>query len=185
MLLGYHALRNGVFRRQELFFQRLARKKQEPVALFITCSDSRIDPNLVTQTEPGDLFILRNAGNIVPPYGASSDGEGATIEYAISVLGIRNVIVCGHSHCGAMQALLEFEQSPPPNGRLKSVLNWFAHAEATRYILSERHQNLTGDELLNAAVEENILVQLNHLTTHPAVAAGLARGDLRLFGWRY
>jgi carbonic anhydrase len=185
ILRGYHTFRNGLFERQRDFFEQLARKKQEPKALLITCSDSRIDPNLVTQTDPGDLFIIRNAGNIVPPYGASGDGEVATIEFAVAVLGIKNIIVCGHSHCGAMQALLEFEKSPPPNGKLKSVMNWFAHAEATRYIVNERCSGLTGEELLNAAVEENVLTQLNHLSTHPVVAAGLARGTLNLYGWRY
>lgn len=185
ILRGYHTFRTEVFGRREEFFKKLARKKQEPGALFITCSDSRIDPNLVTQTEPGDLFILRNAGNIVPPYGAASGGEVATIEYAIAVLGIRNLIVCGHSHCGAMQALLDFENAPPANGKLKGVLSWFANAEVTRQIIADRYQGLSGEELLTAAVEENVLTQLNHLSTHPAVATGLARGDLHLFGWRY
>jgi carbonic anhydrase len=185
VLRGYHAFRSQVFTQQQEFFQHLARKKQEPKALFITCSDSRIDPNLVTQTDPGDLFILRNAGNIVPPYGAASGGEVATIEYAVAVLGIRHLIVCGHSHCGAMQALLDFEKSPPPNGKLKGVLNWFSHAEVTRHIIGERYHSLTGEDLLTAAVEENVLTQLNHLSTHPVVGAGLSKGDLKLYGWRY
>ena len=105
ILDGVRRFRDTVFAEQRSLFERLARK-QDPQALFITCSDSRINPNLITSTEPGDLFILRNAGNIIPPYGAANGGEGATIEYAIAVLGVRHIIVCGHSHCGAMQALL-------------------------------------------------------------------------------
>jgi carbonic anhydrase len=182
---GYHAFRNSLFEGQRQFFERVARKQQEPKALLITCSDSRIDPNLVTQTEPGDMFILRNAGNIIPPYGSTADGVVATIEYAVAVLKIRDLIVCGHSHCGAMQALLDFEKSPPPGGILKGVLNWFSYAEVTRQIINERYHDLSGEELLTAAVEENVLTQLNHLATHPVVATGLSRGDLRLYGWIY
>src|SRR5919202_4424330 len=102
---GLRTYRNTVFDSQRELFRRLA-DKQNPIALFITCSDSRIDPNLITQTEPGDLFILRNYGNIIPPYGASNGGEGATVEFAVAGLGVRDVIVCGHSHCGAMKGLL-------------------------------------------------------------------------------
>src|SRR5437588_6874506 len=103
---GVRRFQANVFTRQRDLFEQLASKRQSPHALFITCSDSRIDPNLITQTEPGDLFIVRNAGNIVPPYGAATGGEAATIEYALSVLKVRNVILCGHAHCGAVQALM-------------------------------------------------------------------------------
>src|SRR5437764_15090805 len=121
---GVRRFRDTVFAEQRLLFERLARK-QDPQALFITCSDSRINPNLTTQTEPGELFILRNAGNIIPPHGAASGGEAATIEYAVSVLKVSHVILCGHSHCGAMQALLGGEQDLD----LPAVRAWFAHAE--------------------------------------------------------
>src|SRR6185369_7193555 len=97
----------NVFPEQRTHFEALASKQQNPTALFVTCSDSRVNPNLFTQQEPGELFLLRNAGNIVPPYGHASGGEAATIEYAVAVLGIKNIIVCGHSHCGAMKALLD------------------------------------------------------------------------------
>src|SRR3954469_10809519 len=106
ILDGVRRFRDTVFAEQRTLFERLARQ-QAPQALFITCSDSRIDPNLITQSEPGDLFILRNAGNLIPPYGAASGGEGATIEYAVAVLEIPNIIVCGHTRCGAMSALIQ------------------------------------------------------------------------------
>ena len=119
---------NGVsqFRREHYLqnqarFEELAAKKQKPIALFITCADSRIDPNLITETEPGDLFLIRNAGNIVPPHGSPIGGESATIEYSVEVLGIRNIIICGHSQCGAMKAILDSQQSRRPAGGQRLV----------------------------------------------------------------
>jgi carbonic anhydrase len=151
------------------------------MALFITCSDSRIIPSLVTQTEPGELFILRNAGNIIPPFGASNGGEAATIEYGISVLGVQDVIICGHSKCGAMSSLLNRQSTE----KLPSVALWLQHAEATRRIMLEKYTHLQGNDLLTATVQENVLMQLENLRTHPAVAAAAARGAIRLHGWVY
>lgn len=178
LVRGLHAFQNGYFRSQRELFERLA-EGQNPETLFITCSDSRINPNLITQTQPGDLFILRNAGNIIPPYGAANGGEGATIEYAVTALGVKDIIVCGHSHCGAMKGLLQ----PDDLGAMPAVKDWLKHAEATRRIVSENYAELTGERLLKATVEENVLVQLENLRTHPAVAARLSRGDLFLHGW--
>lgn len=179
ILRGYQKFHSEVFTKQRQFFEHLSEKQQRPVALFITCSDSRIDPNLVTQTEPGDLFILRNAGNIIPPYGSAMGGEGATIEYAIAELGIKNLIICGHSRCGAMRALLSGVQDRP------AVSQWFTHAEATRRIAVERYGHLQGEPLFEAITEENVLIQLNNLSTHPFVTSRMARGELKLFGWYY
>lgn len=180
LIQGLHHFQANVFSSQRELFERLVHG-QSPDALFITCSDSRINPNLITQTEPGDLFILRNAGNIIPPYGAANGGEGATIEYAVAVLGVRDIIVCGHSHCGAMKALLEQESL----GELPAVRHWLTHAEATRRIAKENYEHLCGGPLVTAAIEENVLVQLENLRTHPAVAAALSRGRLNLHGWVY
>lgn len=177
---GLHRFQKDVFRSRRDFFERLA-KGQSPETLFITCSDSRINPNLITQTGPGDLFIIRNAGNIVPPYGAVYGGEEATIEYAVAALGVRDVIICGHSHCGAMKALLE----PKESADLPAVTRWLRHAEATRRIIKENYGHLDGERLLTACVEENVLVQLESLRTHPAVAAALAAKKLHLHGWVY
>src|SRR5215467_14181255 len=137
LVAGVHQFQNNVFANQRKFFERLA-KTQSPPGLFITCSDSRVNPNLITQTEPGELFILRNAGNIVPPYGAAAGGEGATIEYAVSVLRVRHVILCGHSHCGAMHALLHSDKARD----LPAVRAWFAQAEATRRIVRDAYPAL-------------------------------------------
>lgn len=181
IIRGVHDFRRKVFTGQQARFEALAAKQQTPMALFITCSDSRIDPNLVTQTEPGDLFIIRNAGNIIPPYGPSHGGEAATIEYAVAVLDIKHVIVCGHSHCGAMKALLK----PGAVDDLPAVSDWFRYAEATRRVATETYADLTGADLDRATIQENVLVQLNNLCTHPFITARLSRGELSLYGWVY
>ncbi len=181
IIQGVRQFQETAFRQQRAFFEMLARKQQSPQALFITCSDSRINPNLLTSTEPGDLFLLRNAGNIIPPYSSASNGEGATVEYAISVLRMPNIIVCGHYGCGAMHSLLNFEKTD----ELPAVRAWFAHAEATRRIVKEKYAHLPPEAREEVAIERNVLVQIDNLRTHPSVAAALARGDLDVYGWVY
>lgn len=180
LVAGIHHFRKQVFRQQRELFERLA-QGQRPETLFITCSDSRIDPNLITHTEPGDLFVLRNAGNIVPAYGATSGGEVATIEFAVTGLKVRDIVVCGHSHCGAMKGLLK----PESLEEMPAVADWLKHAEATRRIVRSKYKQLTGDQLLEVCTEENVLVQLENLQTHPAVAVGLSEGLLKLHAWIY
>ena len=178
---GIHQFRHDIFSSKQQLFETLV-DGQQPLALFITCSDSRIDPSLLTQTEPGELFILRNAGNIVPPYGAIEGGEAATIEYAVSVLGVKDIVLCGHSHCGAMSGLLDQAQL----AKLPAVRSWLCHAESTQRIIEENYSHLTDPTArLTATVEENVLVQLENLRTHPTVAAALGRQALNLHGWVY
>lgn len=178
---GIHQFQQGIFSSKQRLFESLV-DGQNPLALFITCSDSRIDPSLLTQTEPGELFILRNAGNIVPPYGAVEGGEAATIEYAVAVLGVKDIIVCGHSHCGAMGGLLD--QSVLQ--KLPAVRSWLSHAESTLRIIEENYDHITESTArLTVTVEENVLVQLENLRTHPVVAAALSRKQLNLHGWVY
>jgi carbonic anhydrase len=180
LVRGIHQFQTTHFKQQEELFARLS-NGQQPETLLITCSDSRIAPNLLLQTQPGDLFVLRNAGNLVPPYGASSGGEGATIEYAIAALRVRHVVVMGHSHCGAMKGLLQPEDLKP----LPLVAAWLRHAEATKRIVDENYSDCEGAALLNATIKENVLMQLDNLRTYPAVAARLTKGDLTLHGWVY
>jgi len=180
LIKGLHHFQSEIFLSHKELFERLAHG-QNPDALFITCADSRINPNLITQTNPGDLFILRNAGNIIPPYGAANGGEGATVEFAVAALGVKDIIVCGHSHCGAMKGLLH----PESLGDLPTVSAWLSHAEATRRTVKENYSNLQGEELLNVTTQENVLVQLENLRTHPAVSARLSRGQLNLHAWTY
>lgn len=181
LLNGIHRFQKRVFPKQQELFEKLS-EGQSPTALFITCADSRINPTSLTQTEPGELFILRNAGAMVPPYGAVQGGEAATVEYAISVLKVQDIIVCGHSHCGAVSALLD----PAAAEGLTAVKQWLTHAEATRRILAENYCDLTDPEdRLNVAIQEHTLVQLENLQTHPSVLAALSRDALRLHAWVY
>jgi carbonic anhydrase len=155
---------------------------QHPRVLFITCSDSRVQPELITQAELGDLFVIRNAGNIVPPYGATNGGEGATIEYAIKSLNIQHIIVCGHTTCGAMKGLLqvgELEEKMP------LVYNWLKHTEATRELIEEHYSHLAKPEKLATLVAENVLTQIDNLRTYPSVRSHLHKGGLFLHGWIY
>jgi len=178
---GIHRFQRESFSQDQKLFETLA-EGQSPLALFITCSDSRIDPNRLTQTKPGELFIQRTAGNIVPPYGSVFAGEAATIEYAVAALKIRDIVICGHSHCGAMGGLLD----PDSLQDMPAVKAYLEHAEATRRIVKENYQHLTDPvKRLTLTVEENVLVQLESLRTHPSVAAAVGRGELKLHGWVY
>jgi carbonic anhydrase len=180
LIAGVHRFKHEVFRQQQEFFERLA-GGQSPQTLFITCSDSRIDPNLITHTDPGDLFVLRNAGNIIPAYGTATGGELASIEFAVTGLNVSDVVICGHTHCGAMKGLLH----PEYLTEMPAVADFLRHAESTRRIVRSKYAHLSGDDLLDAAVEENVLVQIENLQTHPAVAEALASDKLKLHAWTY
>ncbi|MCA8957922.1 MAG: carbonic anhydrase [Planctomycetes bacterium] len=179
---GVRRFQTEVFPHQKSAYESMARRQQRPMAVFVACSDSRVMPTEFTQTEPGDLFFVRNAGNIIPPHGAPAGGEAATIEYAVRVLGIRQIIVCGHSQCGAMQAIVD---TPEQLESLPSVRAWLHHADATRQIVNHKYPDLHGEERLVAAIEENVLVQINNLSTHPSIAMLLATGELKVFGWYF
>ncbi len=181
LIQGIHQFRQTYFRAHEDLFARLA-KGQNPETLFITCSDSRIVPSLITQRKPGELFEIRNAGNIVPSHGAAPDsGEAATIEYAVAVLKVRDIVVCGHTCCGAMHALM----NPETTADLPAVRRWLRHAAETREIVRDRYRHDAPETLTKLAAEENVLVQLEHVRSHPAVAAALERGDVKLHGWMF
>lgn len=181
LISGIHKFQAAVFAPNLAFFRKLV-DGQHPQALFITCSDSRMVPDLICQTDPGELFVLRNAGNIVPPYtpGAPS-GEAATIEYAIRGLEIKHIIICGHTRCGAMQAVAE----PSTTSNMPRVRQWLDHAQASAEIVCTCYSHLTGEARAKVLVQENVLTQLEHLRTHPTVAAALAAGELKLHGWVY
>jgi len=180
LVKGFLKFRNEVFEEKRALFTKLS-SSQSPSTLFITCSDSRIDPTLLTQTDPGELFILRNAGNMVPPYGSMTGSTTATIEYAVAVLKVPHVIVCGHTDCGVMKALLHPEEVKD----LPAVRSWVAQAETTRRIMHEHHVGCEHDEQLNLTTQENVRAQLDNLRTHPSVALQLRKGELELHGWVY
>ncbi len=179
IIRGVLDFQRSIFEEKRELFQQLG-QGQTPLALFITCSDSRISPNLLSQTEPGELFILRNAGNIVPPFSSGHGAEAATIEYAVVQLRVNDIILCGHSRCGAMHGLIE----PDALKALPSVAGWLKHALAILPAL-EMAGKLSPEDLLRRAIEENVLLQLEHLKTHPAVSNALAARTLRLHGWVY
>ncbi len=181
LITGLRQFKANYFSTHLELFEQLAHG-QKPRVLFITCSDSRIDPNLITQTEVGELFVIRNAGNIIPPFGAANGGEGAAVEYAIHALGIEQIVVCGHSHCGAMKGLLQL-------GKLQEdmplVYDWLKHAEATRRLVKENYSHSEGEELLEITVAENVLTQIDNLKTYPVVHSKLYQGKLKIYGWIY
>jgi carbonic anhydrase len=180
LVRGFLKFRTEVFGKKKELFTRLS-EKQTPRALFITCSDSRVDPTLLTQTDPGELFILRNAGNMVPPYGSMQGGSTATIEYAMAVLKVPHIIVCGHTDCGVMKALLH----PEEVSDLPAVKEWIGQAETTRRMMREYYIDLQGNERLIQTTQENVRAQLDHLRTHPSVALLLRKKKVDLHGWVY
>ncbi len=177
---GIVRFKSEVYEKKKELFDELA-QGQSPEALFITCSDSRIDPNLLVQTEPGQLFIIRNAGNIVPPHNNFTGGVTASIEYAVAVLKVKHIIICGHSSCGAMQGVLH----PDSIAALPHVSQWLSYSRAAQQIVSEKLPNGTDEEKLQLLIEENVLLQLTHIKTHPHVAAKCAVGEVQLHGWTY
>lgn len=179
VVAGIAKFQEDAFETRKALFAELA-NGQSPEVLFITCADSRIDPNLVTQTEPGDLFICRNAGNIVPPHSKQTGGVTASIEYAVAVLGVKDIVVCGHTDCGAMKGAL----NPGALKDLPHVHDWIDHSRAAVEAVRATKGQATLDEL-GCVTEQNVLLQMQHLRTHPAVAAKIAAGELSLHGWVY
>jgi len=175
---GIHSFQTGFFADNRALFRRLSDSGQEPETLFITCSDSRVVPNLITNSPPGELFIIRNVGNIVP-HPDLPGGTAAAIEYAVQVLNVQNIIVCGHTQCGALQAVLD----PSSIAHLKYVQRWVKQSERVRGIITERYSHLDPDARLTAAVQENVLVQLETLREYDFIASRLDSGKLRLSGW--
>jgi carbonic anhydrase len=171
---GVSRFQQHVYPKHQDLFEKLA-LGQRPDALFITCADSRIDPCLLTQTNPGELFICRVIGNIVPPYPDAIGGVSATIEYAVGVLRVPEVIVCGHTDCGVMRGAL----NPDALKAYPNVTAWL------RYAKVEHRESDPSAEFLLALTEANVVAQLESLRSHPAVADRLEQGGLALHGWVY
>lgn len=147
--------------------------------MFVTCSDSRVVPHLITQSRPGELFVLRNAGNIVPPAGAGVGAEAAAVEFAVRGLGVRDLVVCGHSQCGAMTELL----FPEETGDLPNMARWLEHSREARRVVASGYGDADRETRVAAAIEANVLVQIENLQTHEVVAEARDAGRLRLHGW--
>jgi carbonic anhydrase len=183
LLEGVHRFQQKEFGPYKEVFRRLSRNGQKPHTLFITCADSRVVAELITQSKPGDLVVVKNIGNIVPPPepegGCSSTGAG--IEFAVDVLGVTDIVVCGHSQCGAMAALMEQNGGP---SELKHLRNWVALAQPVKEVIERNYSHLASPaERLRAAEEENVLFSIERLQTYPTVAKKLKEGTVRLHAW--
>lgn len=177
---GVLNFQNNVFPDKQSLFEKLS-TGQSPEALFITCSDSRIETAMITQTEPGELFVCRNAGNIVPPHTSHTGGMTASIEFAVAALKVPHIVVCGHSGCGAMSGAMNLEGL----NNLPHVKEWLGYSKAAVDIVKATCADKSDNDKMTALIEQNVLLQLQHLRTHPTVATRLAQKDLELHGWVY
>ncbi|HEY4802557.1 MAG TPA: carbonic anhydrase [Paraburkholderia sp.] len=179
LLDGVDEFTHHVFPGNKELFRSLAHT-QAPHTLFITCADSRVSPEMITQAKPGDLFVCRNIGNIVPAYGEMLGGVSAVVEFAVLELNVKQIVLCGHTDCGAMKGLASGAEA---TADMPTVQAWLRNAEAARSVVKIR--GLDEEHVVQALVEENVRLQLTHLRTHPAVAARVAQGLLELQGWVY
>lgn len=183
LIAGVHKFQADEFGRYRELFRKLSHEGQNPHTLFITCSDSRVLAELITQSQPGDLFVVKNVGNIVPPAGVtgSTNSTAAAIEFAVEVLQVANIVVCGHSQCGAMEALMK---PTPPLHAMPNLDEWLRVAGPVRQIIQKEYKHLAHDaERTTAAAEENVLFALENLHSYPAVQRRLSDGSLHLHGW--
>jgi carbonic anhydrase len=177
---GVHHFRANYFAENQSLFEHLASAGQSPETLFITCSDSRVVPTLITNAAPGELFIVRNVGNIVPAVSRGViGGVAAAIEYAVQVLEVQNIVICGHTRCGAIEAILD----PERIRHLQFVSRWLGESATIPALLREKYSHLTGEQRLDVAAEENVLVQLENLRSYTFVSKRLEEGKLKLAGW--
>lgn len=180
LIEGYKQFRSQTSPERRELFEQLA-AGQKPHTLFITCADSRVVPEFLTNSGPGEVFVCRNVGNIVPPYAQFTGGVSAAIEYAVSALKVDDIVICGHSDCGAMKALAASDEHPS----MPAVSAWLRHAHLAKRVVEHNYNCDCGTTHLGALTEENVVAQIDHLRTHPSVAARLAAGNLRLHGWVY
>ena len=184
---GVRRFQAEVYPQQAGMLEQAATEGQRPHTLFITCADSRIDPVAITSANPGEIFVTRNIGNMVPAYGEMLGGVSAVIEFAVATLGVQHVVVCGHTQCGAVKALLQ----PASVEKLPTVKAWLKNAHAAVAVAETLHQReedanpATARPAVDILTEENVLLQMQHLKTHPSVAGALAIGNLTLSGWIY
>ena len=168
-----------VFPQNSDLYAQLARDGQSPKALMISCADSRVVPEFIVQAQPGDLFVCRNAGDIVPPFSQANGGVSSTVEYAVMVLGVRDIIICGHSDCGAMKALV----NPNSLDNMPNVAAWLRHSCAAQKVVEDGYPHSDPEDRARLLALENVAIQLAHLRTHPSVASAIARGEISLHGW--
>jgi carbonic anhydrase len=183
LIEGVHQFRSVEFGNYRKLFRKLSREGQKPHTLFITCSDSRVLAELITHSQPGDLFVVKNIGNLVPASSARGDtnSTAAAIEFAVDKLHVSDVVICGHSQCGAMAALLARK---PVGAGTPHLRDWLKLAAPVRETIKRNYGHLRETRAReNAAAEENVLFGLENLPSYPCVRRRLAKGALRLHGW--
>ena len=183
LIEGVHKFRSGEFGNYRKLFRKLSREGQNPHTLFITCSDSRVLAELITHSQPGDLFVVKNVGNIVPPAQVQGDtnSTAAAIEFAVENLHVSDIVICGHSQCGAISALLAETPVSPATPHLR---DWLNLAVPVRETLKKNYAHLQDQPAREtAAAEENVLFGLDNLHSYPGVQNKLMAGTLRLHGW--
>lgn len=182
LLEGYSRFRSEVYPKRASLFQKLAHG-QKPDVLFITCSDSRVMPEMFLQAEPGELFVIRNAGNLVPSHNSVHGGVSASVEYAVRALKVNNIVVCGHSGCGAMREILEQKHIK----ELPLVQSWLQLAGPSSLWLRSLLESSahSPEEKLRLLTEANVITQLTHLAQHPAIIAERETRPVELHGWVY
>ncbi|MDO8785413.1 MAG: carbonic anhydrase [Syntrophales bacterium] len=180
---GIHMFQQTFFKKEEEFFRRLS-KRQTPEVLFITCADARLDPNLITQSKPGELFIMRNVGNIIPPQDALKykSSVAAGLEFAVLGLKVTDIIVCGHSNCGAIELL---SNDLKQLDGMPHLWEWLQFAAPAKNMSDSYCSQETPDCASRIMEKENVLVQLRNIQTYPFVAESLKGGTLFLHGWHY
>jgi len=185
LIKGNKKFKDVHFPKLEEKYGKLVENGQNPQILFIGCSDSRVVPDLIVNSKPGDMFILRNIGNFVPPYADDNDfhGSSSAIEYAVSVLGVKDIIVCGHSHCGAISTLYKDLSNEP---ELQHVKKWLTLGQkAKEYASLALGANASKENLQKITEKISIKHQLENLLTYPAVLRKINNGELDIHGWYY
>lgn len=183
LIEGVHKFRHDEFGNYRKLFRKLSQEGQNPHTLFITCSDSRVLAELITQSKPGDLFVVKNVGNIVPPANVtgSTNSTAAAIEFAVESLRVSDIVICGHSQCGAMSALLGVS---PVSDSTPHLREWLKLAAPVLGTMREQYTHLTNQaERMDAAAAENVLYALENLHSYHCVQERLMDGSLRLHGW--
>ena len=183
---GIRKFQHEIYPAQAANYKRVMAEPQQPHALIITCADSRIHPDVLTQAEPGEVFVTRNIGNIVPAYGEMLGGVSAVLEFAVRAMQVRHIAVCGHTECGAMKGLLE----PASLESMPIVKTWLTNAQLAlaKALEIQETREARGEpagDLLRIVTEQNVLLQMKHVRSHPSVEAALKQGTLSISGWVY
>ncbi len=184
---SFHQIVQGVHKFQRHVYPAMAEtfraleKGQSPSTLFVTCADSRVNPHLLTNTQPGDIFVARSIGNLIPAHGSGDRGTAALIEYAVQVLQVEHLVVCGHSQCGAIKSLLD----PHDDATVPRVTEWLHYDDPARAMIQEMAEKAPAHAMLKVATQHNVTAQLTNARTYPAVATAVALGRLELHGWYY